>query len=907
MDTIEATDTSDLFPLLESVLGAVIADAMASRTGMAAETDTTTVVSPVAAGSTPVGLAVLDAASLNIVKANAALAGVLGRNDGGDALIGRHVGELTRGIGASEAGSAFQHAAETGAACVRVVRDDSPAGPRYLRCALVPLRRADGAFATLLLTVIAVPGERATDQGESHNAPATVEPGDVAAQAAARAEVGTLLARASTLDAALEPVAKALVGTFGDCCAIFQVNEDRLQLMALHHRDAGEETRLRAAFTDEPPPRDGELIGQVVASGNSLLASHWGPQYGEVALGLHASVEASGIESLACVPLRAEGYTHGALLLFATQMATGGSGRILGGGDLVYLQEIGDLIAHAMSFYQARAEMAAAQAERNTVLEASTDGIAVYDALGRLRQINAAGRALLSRPEDVTPEPGHVGGTVSLRRTFLTPDGLPMTSDELPWTRALRGEQIGVEKPMPIVLEWAGGVRRTLLVRAWPLLDASDAPTGAVVSMEDADRSKRVANTAQDVLLVGEGEWARWRETMELLDEAVVLCAPSGAAVFVNTAARELLGLPWEEAKTGGDQGHPLWDYVRQLDGTALPAEQTPVANAMSETLVRAQPTAVPMADGTMRPIYWDARRIDRADGSTLGVALVAWPALEEDEDIDPQDTQPVEPMGASAEQPAQPKKTPQLGVSTPPVAAEPAPSGQVSPPSAPSSVPSSAPTPDQQFAKTTLLPGRRAGRWDAVARTANDGMLTDLTEICARAARAHRGTIQRRLEIRLPRRSVLVDVDEGLLERAIGALISTAAHNMPPNIPLHIAVWVERSAIEDPSALAALIPPGVDVSEVNTFRFQNGQLPAMLPPMEAISAGATTAPKATASVAVVRVCSPNVRDATINAQEFAECREWVEQMGGNAWARLDPVLGPTYSFSLAVGESGEP
>ena len=486
-------------------------------------------------------------------------------------------------------------------------------------------------------------------------------------------------------------------------------------------------------------------------------------------------------------------------------------------------------------------------------------------------------------------------GSAAFKRSFLAPDGAPLAAEDLPWTRALGGERIGDETPQTVVIEWADGTRRPVLMRAWPILNGSPTPVGAVVTLSDASQAPgagaghkghtdQAGQTGEGAGMAGgDAEWARWRETMELLDEAVVLCAPTGEVVFINTAARELLNLPGADPENNLIPDRPLWQHMRLLTGDALQLDQTPVANALSGQMVRSQPTAVRMPGGSLRPIYWDARRIDRASGDIIGVALVAWPPEEEDslDTLDTQnaqdtpDTQAVEPMPN------------EVAAASPP------------PPTPP------APDPGKQLAKTALLPGRRVARWDPTPPSARPAVQTDLTEVCAREARAHRGTQRRRLEIRLPRRRVMVPVAEDLLERAVGALISTAADSLPASVPLNVAVWVERSVAEPTTAPASPIPPGMDVGEIKTLMLKDGQLPELLPPTRTMGAEPDTAQHA--SVAVVRVCSPNVRVSAIEIDRFAECRALVDQLGGRAWARVDPVLGPTYSFSLPVSEALEP
>lgn len=893
-------ETSDLMLLLEALFGPVVADitapiphlidiptltpAGADAGGLASLNQRPGTITALLSSRPPIGLAILDAASLRVIQANAALAVILGHPGREHEAAGNPLSDLAPTLGGSEVETAFAQVTRTGQPFAALVLEERAGGPTYLRCALSPLRHSDGTFDQLLLTLIDVTQEVEARRLISERVHAVARAEDEATRATIRTAVTDLLARAATLDDALRQITERIAQSFGDCCAVFLLDkEDQLSLAALAHLDASQGFRLRAAYGEEPPHRDTDLVGQVVATGNSFLAAEWGPQYAAlVAPGLRDDLDAAHIAALACAPLRAEGRIHGALLLFSTSAASGGSGRSLGSGDLIFLQEVADLVAQTVWALQLHAELAAMRAERTTLLDTSPDGIAIYDSLGRLRQLNTAGRQLLSRPLIAANDDAAVPGAAAFRRTFLAADGQPLTAEELPWARALRGERIGVDNPLPIVIEWAGGARRTLLMRAWPVLQDSATPTGAIVTMHDdapiapgaPPAVSPAMSESETANLSSDSEWARWREAMELLDEAVVLCAPTGEALYFNPAARMLLDLPEtgssSEASLLSDR--PLWESVCQPDGSPLPAGQTPVARAMAGQTVRAQPTAIALPNATLRPIYWDARRIDLASGASIGVALVAWPAADEEtpDQQDPQDTQPVEPQAAGA-----------------PAAA------------------------DAQFEKTTLLPGRHVALEDhspPAARLAGPpAVQSDLAEICAREARAHPGTQGRRLEIRLPRRRVLVPVAESQVERAVNALITVAADVLPRQVPLHIAVWIERS-VTDPATLSPVphspLPPGMDIGDLNTLLLKDGKLPELLPATRPAAAG-PSAP-AQASVAVVRVCSPNARVAAIQVEQFAACRTLVDQMGGRAWARVDPVLGPTYSFSLPVSESPE-
>jgi hypothetical protein len=162
-------------------------------------------------------------------------------------------------------------------------------------------------------------------------------------------------------------------------------------------------------------------------------------------------------------------------------------------------------------------------------------------------------------------------------------------------------------------------------------------------------------------------------------------------------------------------------------------------------------------------------------------------------------------------------------------------------------------------------------------------------------------------LEIRLPRRQVRVAADEALVEDAVSLLIASGAAILPPGVPLHVAVWVERAQDEHAEVNASPVPPAMGIEQINTVLLKPGELPNLVPPTRAVSAQSASG-TAQASLAVVRVCSPGLgrggegtRASLAEPQEFARCRETVTPVSGRAWAREDPLLGPTYSFSIPM------
>ncbi len=155
------------------------------------------------------------------------------------------------------------------------------------------------------------------------------------------------------------------------------------------------------------------------------------------------------------------------------------------------------------------------------------------------------------------------------------------------------------------------------------------------------------------------------------------------------------------------------------------------------------------------------------------------------------------------------------------------------------------------------------------------------------------------------------MQAQEALLESAVDALIASGAAVMPPAVPLHVAVWVERAGNESARMADSPVPPGVGVDQINTVRLKPGESPLLAAPTRLVTRPSGNAQQD--AVAVVRICSPGLgkgSDAVDSSLEepddFLHCRELVTSVGGRAWAREDPLLGPTYSLSIPLAHSEE-
>ncbi|HEY7782881.1 MAG TPA: PAS domain-containing protein [Ktedonobacterales bacterium] len=839
-------------------------------------------VTEILSAESPVGIAVLDAAQFIVLRANEALLTLLGEAALRDNIVGRRLREVAPGLAHSEVEAAFARVARTGHPFSAIIEQEHPEGPSYLRCSLSPIRHADGTFTDLLLTLL-----DATEQMEArHRAERESQRAEEhALRTGVRSFAVRALARVSDLNDALTQVTERTAEMLGDCCAVLLLGEDDvLELAALHDRDAAHGADLRRAYAAHQLRRGEGIAGQVVLGGNGILASQWGlDDAALVAPALRAAADAAQIASLACAPLREAARTFGVIVLFSRRAPAGGSGRTLTGADLATVQELADEMALAVQNVRLREALRTAQAEKGTLLELSGEGVAIYDAQGRLRHLNDAGRHLLSHPGGQEVDESEAARSPS-RRLLSWPDEAELAQDDLPWARALRGERVGGVDGVPVLAVWDDGARRLLRVRALPVGDPAGEVSGVVATLIEAQSASAAGAGTSDTIVAlatpappdattaADAEWARWRETMELLDDGVVLCDADGAAVFINAAGKSLLNLAEDVTDlAGGHVRGDVWAHVRGPDGAALESRALPVSRALAGDAVRDMETAVLLAGGALRRIFWDARRVARGDDVVMGVVLIARAADE---------TSP----GAAVEQETVPHQGGAPGgwaVTT-----------RLRPRSGPNGLPADA------------LPGPYGAVADVptnLLRGAGEAPLCDLAETCAQVARGHEDAQGRRLEIRLPRRRVLIEGDGDTVARAIHALIASAAAALPRTAPLHVAVWVERGRSGLGDHTPSAIPPAMDAEQLETVLLGPGQLPSLTPPTRVMARaqdGSEPIPQA-----MVRVCSPNVRAPAPEGPSFQTCRGLAAGLGGRAWAREDPVLGPTYFVSVPLVE----
>jgi PAS domain-containing protein len=436
----------------------------------------------------PVGIAIIDVATLRMQRANGMLANMLGHKVTAEQLAGQRVDSLLPTIAEIATTPLLGQVASSGTPFSAVMEDTitRPGKTLYRRCTISPLQRGANQTETLLLTLLDV-----TEQVTLHQRmeQSTEQLKEFERQSTVRQAVAAAIARGADLSETLSTIAARIAQYLGDCCAIFLPDEaGSLWPWALVHRNPINGEQLRTSFLQQPPQWGQGGLGGILSSGTGVLRTFEQPAEASQFLGISSALaQTLGIRSVACTPLRDAMDSFGLLLVFSSHLAAGGSDRVILQSDLEMLGEIADEIALVAENARVQLTLHASRTRLDAVLSLVTDGIALYDASGQLQYANETGKRLLSPPEAQSRE-------VAVRqmppmRALLAPDGRPLSETDLPISRALRGEQVGTEQPEPLTIEWEGGRRRNVLMRAAPVRDTHGAVDGVVLLLR-ADESQ---------------------------------------------------------------------------------------------------------------------------------------------------------------------------------------------------------------------------------------------------------------------------------------------------------------------------------------------------------------------------------------------------------------------------------
>jgi PAS domain S-box-containing protein len=242
-------------------------------------------------------------------------------------------------------------------------------------------------------------------------------------------------------------------------------------------------------------------------------------------------MRAVGMVSSMVVPLRVRGTVIGDIALVAAE-----SGRRYGEADLARAQELADHCALAIDNARLFTTLRETRDDLGAILEGVADAVTAQAADGRLVYANDAAVRLLglsSAEEMLTAEPGAIRANYEM----LTEDGRPLTYDELPGRRALRGE-----RPAPMTVRYRSHgtpADRWSRIQSTPVLDAHGAVRLAINVIEDITELKR-AELGQRFLAEASRVLADSLDVQETLRTVARLAVPEIADwCAVDLAARD--------------------------------------------------------------------------------------------------------------------------------------------------------------------------------------------------------------------------------------------------------------------------------------------------------------------------------------------------------------------------------
>jgi PAS domain S-box-containing protein len=172
-------------------------------------------------------------------------------------------------------------------------------------------------------------------------------------------------------------------------------------------------------------------------------------------------------------------------------------GRITGG--VLICRDVTEQRKLERRLRDSQRELAERINQLETIFEAMTDGVNVYDRHGSVLQMNHAYRdfiALDTHPEHLTLSSVERGNQLHLRDE----QGRPLPDEQRPVSRMLRGEVLTGENAMDIRLRALDGRELQLNISGSPLRDQSGEINGGILIFRDVTGRRRLERRTQEAL-----------------------------------------------------------------------------------------------------------------------------------------------------------------------------------------------------------------------------------------------------------------------------------------------------------------------------------------------------------------------------------------------------------------------
>ncbi|MGI5863462.1 MAG: PAS domain S-box protein [Myxococcales bacterium] len=249
-----------------------------------------------------------------------------------------------------------------------------------------------------------------------------------------------------------------------------------------------------------------------------------------------------------------------------------------------------------------------AEAALQALAEVVPAAVLVADAKGEITEANAAAQAMLGT---AAGDRFGLSGQITLHR----PEGELLPFEELPLAKAIeRGEP---SRDVELVARGRGW-ETAMRAHGAPVRGRDGALIGAVSIFEDLTGRGANEHELEVVIEQAAANAALLDALIELVNEGVVLYAPSGAIERMNGAAERVLGFG-AAARRLPDWARVGLAYAQTPEGEPFPADQTPAARALRGESVRGVPMAFPTLSGERILVSASSCPVFAGDGRIVG------------------------------------------------------------------------------------------------------------------------------------------------------------------------------------------------------------------------------------------------------------------------------------------------
>ena len=267
-------------------------------------------------------------------------------------------------------------------------------------------------------------------------------------------------------------------------------------------------------------------------------------------------------------------------------------------------------------------EVSRRAAELDAVITALPDPLFIYDTEGTILRVNPAARQSLQL------DPTGENRTALLHYATLQHlDGRPVQLEEVPSSRALRGEVIQGER---FLLTLANGTETVAQASAAPLQQDGHIWGGVVVWHDDTEREHLLTEIAQRA--------AELDASLNSIADGMIIYAATGEILRTNPAADRLLG-----DQQGGQEESVaerwLARYAGTPEGEPIPPEAMPTRRALQGEIVHGVTVVFSRPGQGDLWLSVSAAPICTREGKTLGVVAIytdvtAWHELQKQHEV---------------------------------------------------------------------------------------------------------------------------------------------------------------------------------------------------------------------------------------------------------------------------------